>query len=296
VTETGSVDTAVIGLGTAISVPIIYYNAELVARIAGSEPIPQEWDRILALIDRLGKAAPGTIGGFCQHVGSSWIYLALVESLGGSMMSADDRRIAFNAAPGRRALEIFQAFGRAGQARADMGRDQARQAFAGGGIALLVDSSSSLAAIEAQVGGRYKLGTARIPIVPTGHIPVAGIASILLARDAARQAAAWRFMKFVSGPEGQTIVGKSTGYFPANDIVVRQDDLLGRYYEARPLVRPITGSLAFASRWYAFPGDNSAKIDAVLLDGITSVVTLSKTPGEALAEMERKVEQLLPAR
>jgi multiple sugar transport system substrate-binding protein len=75
---------------------------------------------------------------------------------------------------------------------------------------------------------------------------------------------------------------------------LRQPDLLGDYYKARPLCRPIIESLPFATEWYSFPGDSWSKIDAVLLDGISSVVTLSKTPDEALATMKRDVEALLP--
>jgi multiple sugar transport system substrate-binding protein len=294
VTENGSVDHSIVGLSAAVSVPIIYFNADLIAQIWG-RPIPQQWDQMLALVDTLGKRVrPGVMGGYCQHPTGNWIYLSLVESLGGSMMSPDRSRIAFDEMPGRRALEIYQAFGRTGQARADMGNDQARQAFASGAIALLVDSSSSLTMFENQIGGQFKLGTARIPIAPNGHIPPSGVASILLARDPIRQSAAWKFMKFVSGPQGQIILGKSTGYFPANELVVQRADWLGAYYQARPLAQPVIESLPFTSRWRLFPGDNSAKIDAVIFDGVASVVTLKQTPDQALATMKRDAEALLP--
>lgn len=295
VIESASVDHSIIGLGTAVSVPLIYFNADLVAGVLGSQPLPQQWEQILALIKTLARSPkPGVIGGFCQHPPGNWIYLALVESLGGSLMSPDDRQITFDAAPGKRALEIYEAFGRAGQASVDMANDQARQAFVGGGISLLVDSSSSLAMFENQIGGRFKLGTARFPIAANGHIPPSGIASVLIARDPIRQAAAWKFMKFVSGPEGQVIIGESTGYFPANELVIQRAEWLGNYYRARPLMRPILESLPFTSRWRAFPGDNSARIDSVVFNGVASVVTLTKTPEQALTEMKRAAQALLP--
>jgi len=61
-------------------------------------------------------------------------------------------------------------------------------------------------------------------------------------------------------------------------------------------VRPVIESLPYAAPWYAFPGGNSMKIDAVLRDGVTSVVTLEKTTHEATASMRRTVERLLPQR
>jgi multiple sugar transport system substrate-binding protein len=211
-------------------------------------------------------------------------------------MSADESHLTFDEAPGKRSLEIYEAFGRAGQSRADMSIDQARQSFVGGAIALLVDSSSSLGMFVNQIGGRFKLGTAKIPVAQNGHIPASGIASILVTRDPARQSAAWKLMKFVSGPEGQIIVGKSTGYFPANNLVTQQADWLGSYYQERPLVRPVIESLPFMSRFRLFPGDNSARIDSAIFDGVASVVTLAKTPDRAMTAMKRAAEALLPSR
>lgn len=297
VIETGSVDKSVIGLGAAMSMPLIYMNEDLVRPVLGANSMPQDWERLLMLVNALAsKAKPGTLGGFLQHRASSWIYMALVSSLAGSMMDAGESRLTFDEPPGRRALQIYEAFGRAGQARADMGREQARQAFAGGAIALLIDSSSSLEALERQIGGRFKLGTAKLPVAANGSLPAGGIAATLLTRVPSRQALAWEYMKFVAGPVGQTLIGKTTGYFPANEVAVQRADLLGDYYEARPLVRSIVASLPFASRWYAFPGDNSAKIDAVMIDGVDAVVTLAKTPDQALTAMKRTVEILLPER
>jgi multiple sugar transport system substrate-binding protein len=295
VIESASVNGSAIGLGVALSVPIVYYNANLVAPVLGSAPMPADWDGLVTLVEALSKRArPGALGGFIQHASGSWNYLGMVESLGGSMMNADESEIAFDNAIGRHALAIHAAFGRAGQARMDMDREQARQAFAAGTVALLIDSSSSLAMLEKQVADRFPLGTARMPMATNGHLPASGIAAVMMTRDSARQAAAWQFMRYVCGPAGQMLIGKSTGYLPANDIVVSRNDMLGSYYEARPRVRPVVDSLPFATRWYAFPGDNSAKIDSVIANGVSSVISLSQTPDQALASMRRSVEALLP--
>ena len=295
VVESARIKGASLGLGVALSVPIIYYNARLVGDVLGSAPMPEDWDGLVALVNALSKLSrPGALGGFIQHESSSWNYLAMVESLGGSMMNADESEITFDDAIGRQALCIHAAFGRAGQARMDMDREQARQAFAAGTVALIIDSSSTLALLEKQIADRFPLGTSRMPMVANGHLPASGIAAVMMTRDPARQAAAWQFIRFVCGPVGQMLIGRSTGYMPANDIVVSRDDLLGSYYRARPRVRPIIDSLPFATRWYAFPGDNSAKIDSVIANGVSSVISLSKRPDRALASMRRSVEALLP--
>lgn len=295
--EIGSVGSLVLGLGAAVSLPIIYYNLDRVGPVLGSAPFPQQWPAILALVERLARQAKrGELGGYCQHPHGGWLYMGLIQSAGGNLVDAQGRSAVFDSTQSLRALEIYQAFGRAGQARGIMGSDQARQAFVGGSIGVLVDSSSGLATFERQIGDRFKLATARIPLVAGGRIPVSGISSVLMARDDARQQAAWQFMKFVSGPAGQIIIGKSSGYFPSNAAVLRRADWLGSYYESHSLTRAVTQSMPFTTKLYEFPGNNSAKIYSVISDHVESVITLSREPAEALHSMKRTVEALLPAR
>jgi multiple sugar transport system substrate-binding protein len=294
VSDGGCVAGAVAGLSAAVSVPVVYYDIDRVAAVWGSRPMPQDWPSMLALVDALGRNAKGrTLGAFCQHDPNNWFYWALVQSLGGSMMSSDERRVTLGQDPAIGALDIYRAFGRAGQARADMDSDPARQAFTGGGIALLIDSSSALSTHETQIDGRFRLGTSRLPLAAAGTLPPSGIALILHTRNPARMQAAWAYMKFVAGPEGQTLIGRSTGYIPANDLVIRRTDGLAGYYEARPLFQPVIASLPFMTRWLGFPGRNAPQIDSVIFDGLTDVIALSKTPAQAAAEMTRSVEALL---
>lgn len=291
------VDGQIGGVSAAVSFPIIYYDADRIAKVLGQAALPQDWNGLLQLVHALGRSAkPGALGGFVQHMDSCWTYMSVVTSLGGSMMNADESRLTLDESPGVTALEIFAAFGRAGQARMDMSREQARQAFAGGAIALLIDSSSSLTMLEKQVAGRFQLATAKLPIAPNGRVSAGGIAAVLCAREPQRQAEAWRYVKFVCGPSGQSIIGKSTGYLPSNDIAIQRPDLLADYYRSRPLVRPVIESLPYAAPWYVFPGRNAMKIDAVIIDAVTTVVTLAKKPHEAAATLKRTIQQLLPAR
>ena len=291
------VDGQIVGVSTAVSFPIVYYDADRIADMLGREALPQDWDGLLQLVSALGRGAkPGTLGGFLQHMDSCWTYMAVVSSLGGSMMNADESRLTLDDPAGLRALEVFAAFGRAGQGRMDMSREQARQAFAGGAIALLIDSSSSLTMLEKQIAGRFRLATARVPIVANGRVPAGGIAAVVCAREPQRQAEAWRYVKFACGPLGQSIIGRTTGYLPSNDIAIQRPDLLADYYRSRPLVQPVIESLPYGEPWYAFPGRNAMKIDAVIIDAVTSVVSLAKTPRDAAATLKRTIQRLLPAR
>lgn len=98
-----SVDGRLVGLPFAVSVPVLYVNADLV-RHAGGNPdaFPDSWDGIVALAERIHASGPGIQGIHFRYSHSgNWSFQALVTSAGGRMMSEDDTTIAFNGPAGR---------------------------------------------------------------------------------------------------------------------------------------------------------------------------------------------------
>jgi multiple sugar transport system substrate-binding protein len=284
------------GLGVGMSFPIIYVNADL-ARRAGYDPddLPRDWDGILALARRIGDLGGTSQGGFFQYAsGGNWTWIALVETLGGSMMTPDGR-LGFTSREGLRSLEIIRAFGEVGQARYDVGQDPARTVFASGVLGVLVDSGSSLATFEKAAEGRFEVRTLPLPAAsPRTRVPAAGIATVMHARDPRRQDLAWAFMTHASGPAGQTLVGRLTGYIPANQVPIEAAELLGDYYRQRPAYAAGIASAARVGPWFAFPGANTVKVSLDIRDHLRDVVTLKRTPAEGLAAIERSVRALVP--
>jgi multiple sugar transport system substrate-binding protein len=45
-----------------------------------------------------------------------------------------------------------------------------------------------------------------------------------------RRKLAWEFIKLATGPVGQTITARRTGYVPVNELALRTPDLLGDWY------------------------------------------------------------------
>jgi multiple sugar transport system substrate-binding protein len=294
VVNSATLNGVVRGLGVGVSFPVLYYNVDMVKQAQGGDAaFPTSWDGVIALAKKIGASQPGVIGAF--HRFDQWMFQAQVESRGGALMSADEKAIRFDGAEGLAALQLYQTFAEAGQSKSAMTREQARQAFIGGTVGIFTDSSSLLQQHTQQVGGKFQIGVAPFPAVQgKGRIPAAGIASVMLTPDKTRQDAAWRFMTFVSSPEGQVIVATKTAYVPANAVAVARADLLGDYYKERPLMQAALTSLPFASPWYSFPGANSVKIEDVIRNRLQAVATLEQTPVSALAAMKTEVEALLP--
>ena len=296
VLDSGKVGDEVHALGIGMSYPVIYVNANLV-RKAGADPenLPRDWDGILALAKKINTLGDGVQGGFFQVAsGGNWTWIALIELLGSKMMS-NDGKLLFTGPEGLKSLEIIRAFGEAGQAKNDVSQDQARTVFKSGVVGVMFDSGSSLANFETVPKDILDIRTLPLPLAGNGHIPPAGIAVLLHAKDPKLQDAAWKFMTFAAGAKGQVLVGTGTGYIPANLMTIKTPELLGDYYKERKTSAAALASAEHATAWFAFPGDNSIKVSYEIRDHLRELVTLKKSPQEAMAAIEKSVRALVPA-
>jgi multiple sugar transport system substrate-binding protein len=210
------------------------------------------------------------------------------------MLKGDGCSIAFNDDAGRWALKTLESFGRSGMPNLALG--QARQSFVAGSIAILADSTSYVAAAERQIGGRFKVETVPFPLPgPNGRLPAGGNVAMVFATDAERQQAAWEYVKFVTGPVGQTEMVKLTGYMPGNEIAVKEHDLLGGFYSKSPNHNTSIGQLSLLTDWVSFPGENSLKIIEVIKSHTESPVTGRRTADEAMPALVKEVGALMPA-
>ncbi|MCR9196282.1 MAG: ABC transporter substrate-binding protein [Hyphomonas sp.] len=287
--DMSSYNDATYGLPFAISVPVIFYNAELV-REAGGDPdnLPQSWPAIIDLAERIDDLGPMGIW-FDYQASSAWPFQTLVFSQGGRMLSEDENVIAFDGPEGEWAFDLLRRFGEAGQI--DMTRQQARQSFGAGELGIYQNASSLLTRFQEAADGRFEVLMQPVPMAAGGRLPAAGNAVAMLTTEEERQAAAWEYIKFVTGPIGQSIVAQNTGYVPANMAAIEG---LRDFYAANPQSRNAVDALGSMTTWYAFPGENSVRITETIREGMRTAITLEKEPGEALSDLAEQVDELLP--
>ena len=77
---------------------------------------------------------------------------------------------------------------------------------------------------------------------------------MMFATDPAQQAAAWKFMKFITGAQGATIMVKGTGYMPPNSLPANDPAMLKGYYAEKPNHLTSLSQQPLMTAWYAFPG------------------------------------------
>lgn len=293
----GSIGGKSYGLPFSISTPILYFNADLV-RKAGGDPdyFPKTWPEVIALgkrIEGIDKNVKGIH--FDYTVTGNWMFQALVFSNGGRMMTPDEKKVAFNEPKtGGFAFDTLKAIGEAGMI--DMPTAQATQTFVAGTLGIYANSTAYITNATKQINGRFAMRTAPFPLpAEDGKLPSGGNVAMIFTKDKAKQKAAWEYVKFVTGPVGQTLMVKKTGYMPSNQKAIDDPELLGRFYSENPNHMTSIRQLPVMTGWYAFPGENALKITDVLKDAAQAIVTLKRPPADALTEAAETVQGLLPS-
>ena len=284
------------GLAFAVSTPIIYFNEDLVTK-AGGDPnnFPKTWDGIFALSNKIAALGNDTIGLFHSWIiTGNWMFQALVFSNGGQMMSNDEKQVAFDQEAGKKAIDLLGRMVREG-GMPDLTPEASRAAFFSGKLGIWTESTSLLRVADDGVAGKFKWRTASFPIPgPNARLPTGGASSLMFTTDPAKQQAAWKFMKFITGAAGATVMVKGTGYMPPNALPANDPAMLKTWYQTRPNHLTSLNQQPYMTAWYAFPGENNLKIIQVIVDRLQTVVDKSAQPQAALTAMAADVQKLLP--
>lgn len=297
VTAAGIVNGEVYGMAVGLSLPVVLFNS-IVAEKAGIDAngLPSDWSGIIAAARLIEESDQGVVGGFFEYDNSgAFSFLALLESHGGALMNADETTVGIDTEQGRKALSVLEGFAAAGQARAAMTRDQARQAFGAGTIGVFVTMSSLIPRFHEAVAGEFEIWSTPFPIASAdGRLPTAGpIATMLTTGDEDRQAAAFRFMQFVSGAQGQTIIARQTGYVPVNETAIAEHQELQEVLARRPNADAYLSRIEVATRWYAPPGDRGLEFGRLATDYLRRIVVLDATAADVAAELQEAAEEFL---
>lgn len=295
VAAAGQIAGKTFGMAFGLSLPVVLFNASLVRRAGHDQAaLPEDWPGILALAQKIEALDPTITGGFMEYDSNgAFGFLSLINSFGAPAMSADEKALGFANEKGKAALGILRGFAEAGQGKADMTRQQARQAFGAGAVGILVTMSSTISAHEKAAAGHFDVLSAPYPLAPDGWLPTAGPIAVMLTQDPDRQKAAFDYMKFAASAEAQTILATKSGYVPVNEIAIRESGRLGKVLSERKNAHAYLDRIAMARNWYAFPGANSVKICDRIKSRLQEVATLQATPEAALAGIGDDVMALL---
>ena len=294
--DIGTMNGKIYALPFAISLPISYYNLDLVKKAGGNpDKLPTTWDEVIDLAKKIKALGPDINGvTYAWDITGNWLWQAPVFSQGGSMLDAKEIKVAFDGPAGQFAIDNLARLVKEG-GMPNLSQPDMRSAFAAGKTGIHFTSTSDLTKVTGMIDGKFELRTHVFPGVKTnGRLPAGGNVAMILASNPERQKAAWEFVKFATGPLGAFIMARTTGYMPPNKVAneVHMKD----FYQKNPNHYTAVKQLPYLTGWYAFPGDNGLKITDVIKDHMQSIVNGQRAgePRKVLLDMTQDVQKLLP--
>jgi multiple sugar transport system substrate-binding protein len=292
----GQIDGKQYGLPVNASSPIMFINADLV-RKAGGDPdnMPKTFAGLLELARKIHALDP-KIAGMGYDINGwpdDWLWQSLIFEQGGKLVDEATKKVAFDNEIGLNALKLARRFvTEGGQTLLDW--DQSRQQFGAGLTGFIFSTPAHVQTVEGLVGQRFALKTATFPLdnPETGGVPTGGNSAVILTQDKTRQAAAWKYLKWVTGPEAQNTIVRITGYLPTNKLAVGPD-FLAPYYAEHPNVKTASLQADRSLPWAGYPGGDSVRIWRTQRDIIGTVMRGEITPEAGLKQIVEQTNALM---
>ena len=292
----GQIDGKQYGLPVNASSPIMFVNADLVKKAGGDpEHMPTTFKGLIELASKIHAQDP-KIAGMGYDINGwpdDWLWQALVYEQGGKLVDEKTKTVAFDNEIGLNALKMCRQFvTEGGQTLLDW--DQSRQQFGAGLTGFIFSTPAHVQTIEGLVGERFKLTTAVFPRdnVENGGVPTGGNSAVILTQDKAKQAAAWKYLKWVTGPEAQNQIVRITGYLPTNKRATGPD-YLAPYYADHPNVKTASLQADRSLPWAGYPGGDSVRIWRTQRDIIGTVMRGEVSPEDGLKQIVEQTNALM---
>ncbi len=277
------------------STPTLFYNGD-VFRSAGLDPAnpPTTWEQVRdaaqAIRDRT-SAAPLNIGGL---YGADWIIQSLVNSNGGTTLSADRSQATFNAAPAIEVIQWWQGLVNDGL-YPKLSDADAQASMSNGTMGMFLNTTVLLPALRTAADGKWDLRTSgepsfgSKPVVPTNS----GSALFVLSKTPEQQLAAWEFLRFAASQRGNTIITSVIGYVPQRDDVVDDPNYLKPFLDKDPRMLPTIKQLGNLQAWTSWPGKNAPQAVDVFMQALANVVYGGQDAQPTMDAAAQRVDQYL---
>ncbi|MCK9899932.1 ABC transporter substrate-binding protein [Frankia sp. Cpl3] len=284
-------DGTVTAMPYTMSIPIMYYNADLF-RAAGLDPKnpPSTIEDVKAAALKIkATGSEGVYYGVVDSGKSDFMTQSVVNSNGGSLVDAGGE-ITLDDKPAVDALAALRDLTKSGAMPA-VNAEVARTAFTSGKLGMLVTSSAVLATAMGAAQGKFELGTSSFPTF--GSKPAkptySGAGLAVLAKNDEHKRAAWEFVKFATSEAGFEIITKGIGYLPLRESVATSlaDEPIVK------LLQPSLEQLDTVTPYTSFPGSKANQAVVTLQDeAVEPIVLRDADPASTLSSVADKIRKL----
>ncbi|MCF1455108.1 ABC transporter substrate-binding protein [Agrobacterium vitis] len=296
--DLAKVDSQQYAMPFTASLPLLYVNKELVEKAGGSiDQFPTTWDGVIDLAAKISKLGNGVSGiGFSVGgLSDDWYWQMMVMSAGDQMLDAKATGIGYDNKAGLEALRITQDLAVKTGMSVYADPKPAQQQFFAGKIGIVVESPSDLVAYETAIGDRFTMRTVRFPLIDAkkGGLPAGGNALMVFSKDAAKRAAAWEFVKYMTSASVQAEVSKASGYMPVN---VQAAKALEGFYAEHPNFQTVFKSMNAAMPWFAYPNNTADGVWKGVAPILDQLQRGKITPEAAMPKIREHVAGVMAAK
>ncbi|MEO1138575.1 MAG: extracellular solute-binding protein [Pseudomonadota bacterium] len=294
--DLGTFDGNVHGLPFSISLPVGYYNMEVMAKAGYDETnLPTTWDDVVQACAALREAGVENPMFWGWNITGNWFLQALMWSQ--DKPTVIDADFTLDDPEGLTALNTMNGIFD-GCEMQNLEWKAALASFSAGEIGMMYWSTSAVGAVERAMGD-FTLVTNEFPGItadgPKG-LPAGGNSAMLVSTsdDPAELDAAWKWLKFITSGEGAADVARTTGYMPPNQAA--NEIILADFYAENPAKATAVRQLPLLREWQAYPGDNGLAATQVIYDALEGIVTGEYDDMEELQlQLTEEVQDLLPS-
>ncbi|WP_329390935.1 ABC transporter substrate-binding protein [Streptomyces sp. NBC_01716] len=286
------------GVPFVFSTPVLYYNAALFTA-AGLDPAkpPATWAEVeraaLAIKKKTGK--DGAYVDCLTKSAKDWCFQSLVRSNGGRVISEDRTSLRFAEPAAVETVRTMRGMVRSG-AMPNRTQMQAVEGFTRGDLGMILESSAVQGTFEKGAKDKWELRSAAMPafagkpVVPTNS----GASLFVLAKDPARQRAAWELIKFLTSEEAYTTISTKIGYLPLRTELVNDPAALKPWADKNPLIKPNLEQFARMEPWVSFPGASYVQVRDGMMEAVENSVFQGADAATTLRAKQEEAAKLIP--
>lgn len=283
-----------IGIPYSMSVPVLYYNPDIFKQ-AGLDPErpPQTWQEVVQAAKTI-KEKTGNVGFFMQEYADNWAQQALIESNGGQVLTQKDGKTVagFDSPEAAEAYQLLADMVKNGSGL-HATNEEGFQAFLSGKLGMVCTTIGKRENFEKSA--KFTVESTQFPSFAgkTKKVPAGGNFLMVFSKDALKQKAAWRFIKFLESPESLATWTKGTGYLPPRKGVTEDPNGLKQFTEENKNMQSAMSQMPYIVNWASFPGANGLQAEQALIDVRDIILSGKETAASALKAAAEKVNALL---
>ncbi len=276
----------------------MFYNTEIFknAGIAGPPKTWDEYDAIARKVTNPEKKVFAMTATLAVEPPTNMTYdiYPLILQAGGNLIDEKTNKAVFNSAAGVKAIEHYVSLVNKDKVAVpgvlSNGEKEKRANFAAGNVAMMFEGPWGIA-IQKQLNPNLKYDIAPLPTGVTTGTMVRGSLNTVTTQ-AQNKEAAWKFVRWLSGPTGIEMWAKTTGAFPARRDVADQ-----AWFKEKTLFQAFSQQMQLPNARSPFLGmPNAVQMNKIMTTEVQNVVQGKKTAQQALDDAAAEWNKILASK